>query len=158
MLVGLFLALGAVFVVTGFAIAGINASGSNGTIARQSAFASVDAAHTTLAHQLKSFETKTQACRSDPHPLACVTEQDQRASQAFGQFAAALQAMQFPPVGDADARRLYTESVLAQQIFSKLAQVSSGAEYQQTIASSGMRSVLNKFDQDYRNLAHDLGF
>jgi hypothetical protein len=57
----------------------------------------------------------------------------------------------------AAADRVQSDASLASRDFSRLAAVTSPAQYQQVVASTGLESLLVRFDSDYRTLGNTLG-
>ena len=57
----------------------------------------------------------------------------------------------------AAADQVRSDASLASSDFARLAAVTSPAQYQQVVASTGLESLLGRFDNDYRALGNTLG-
>jgi hypothetical protein len=153
-LVSMFLALGVLLLVAVAVIIGITAS-SNNSLTRAAAAISVESSFATLDTTLSSFSTKTAACRGK---LRCITGLDQQMSQAFTTFGQGIRNISMPsPAATAAADRVTSDATQASHDFQRLAQVTSVSQYQQVVASAGLRPLLNQFDTDYQNLGRALG-
>jgi hypothetical protein len=155
-LVTLFLVLGVLFVIGYIALFSVIAatSGNNG-VTRAEATISVESSFATLSSTLSTFDTKVSACQGK---LSCVNQADAEMSQAFGTFARDMSGKSMPDAAStAAADRVRSDASLASTDFARLAAVTSPAQYQQVVASTGLESLLGRFDADYRALGHTLG-
>ncbi len=155
-LVTLFLVLGVIFVVAYVVLIAVVAatSGNNG-VTRAEAAISVEASFASLSSTLSTFDAKVQSCQGK---LSCVNHADRQMSQAFGTFAQAMSGKSMPDAAStAAADQVRSDASLASHDFARLAAVTSGAQYQQVVASTGLESLLGRFDQDYQSLGHTLG-
>ncbi|HVC68789.1 MAG TPA: DUF4389 domain-containing protein [Acidimicrobiales bacterium] len=118
--------------------------------------AQVQNAYRSLQTSVTTYRTQTSACQGSASALSCVTSADQTVSEAFGTFVRQMQSISMPASASASATALTTDGTNAQQIFEQLASSNSAAQYQQNYTSSNIAQVLNKFDQDYRNLTDAL--
>ena len=155
-LVTLFLVLGAVALVGYVVLIGVVAatSGNNG-VTRAEAAISVESSFATLSSTLSTFDSKVSACQGR---LSCVNKADAQMAQAFGTFAQQMSGKSMPDAAStAAADRLRSDASLASSDFARLAAVTSPAQYQQVVASTGLESLLGRFDNDYRALGNTLG-
>jgi hypothetical protein len=155
-LVTLFLVLGVVAVVGYVVLITVVAatSGSNG-VTRAEAAISVEGSFATLSSTLSSFDSKVSACQGK---LSCVNKVDAQLSRAFGTFARDMSGKSMPDsASTAAADKVRSDASLASTDFAKLAAVTSPAQYQQVVASTGLESLLVHFDSDYRTLGNTLG-
>ena len=155
-LVTLFLVLGVVAVVGYVVLITVVAatSGSNG-VTRAEAAISVEGSFATLSSTLSTFDSKVSACHGN---LSCVNKVDAEMSRGFGTFAQDMSGKSMPDsASTAAADRVQSDASLASRDFSRLAAVTSAAQYQQVVASTGLESLLVRFDSDYRALGSALG-
>jgi hypothetical protein len=155
-LVTLFLVLGVVALV-GYAvlIGVIAATSGNNSVTRAEATISVESSFATLSSTLSTFDSKVSGCQGK---LACVNKADAQMAQAFGTFAQQMKGKSMPDAAStAAADQLRSDASLASSDFARLAAVTSPAQYQQVVASTGLESLLGRFDSDYRALGHTLG-
>jgi hypothetical protein len=150
-LLGLFLGLGVVLFV-GYLVAGIAIGSShNGTVSRAEATISVEASFAKLSSTLSAFDSKVTGCQGK---LSCVNKVDAQMSGAFSNFAQDMSGISMPDsTSSAAAARVQADAAQAGRDFSKLSTASSVSQYQQIVVSTGLESLLHKFDADY----HDLG-
>ena len=155
-LVTLFLVLGVILVVGyGVLIAVIASTSGNNTVTRAEATISVEAAFATLSSTLSGFDSKVAACQGR---LSCVNRVDAQMSQAFGKFAQDMHAISMPSGASAAAAdQIQSDANQASQDFTRLSKVTSAAEYQQVVASTGLEPLLRRFDADYQALGTALG-
>jgi Domain of unknown function (DUF4389) len=155
-LVTLFLVLGVILVVGyGVLIAVIAATSSNNTVTRAEATISVEAAFATLSSTLSGFDSKVAACQGQ---LSCVNKVDAQMSQAFGRFAGDMNGISMPTgASAAAAARVRSDASQASDGFTRLSKVTTAAQYQQVVASSGLETLLRRFDADYQDLGTTLG-
>ena len=154
-LVGLFLVLGVVFLVGYFVLIAVIAatSGGNG-VTRAEAAISVESSFATLSGTLSTFDSKVSACQDK---LSCVNKTDAQMSRAFRTFAQDMSGKSMPGAAStAAADRVQSDASLASSDFARLAAVTSPAQYQQVVASTGLESLLGRFDNDYRTLGDTL--
>jgi Domain of unknown function (DUF4389) len=153
-LVALFLVLGVVFLVGYFVLISVIAatSGSN-TVTRAQAAISVESSFARLSGTLSTFDSKVSACQGK---LSCVNKADGQMSQAFGRFARDMNGIAMPSASTAAAARVRSDASLASSGFARLAAVTSPAQYQQVVASTGLESLLGRFDHDYQALGDTL--
>ena len=79
-------------------------------------------------------------------------------AQAFGTFAQEMSGKSMPDAAStAAADQVRSDASLASSGFARLAAVTSPAQYQQVVASTGLESLLGRFDNDYRALGNTLG-
>ena len=155
-LVTLFLVLGAVALVGYVVLIGVVAatSGNNG-VTRAEAAIWVESSFATLSSTLSTFDSKVSACQGR---LSCVNKADAQMAQAFGTFAQEMSGKSMPDAAStAAADQLRSDASLASSDFARLAAVTSPAQYQQVVASTGLESLLGRFDNDYRALGNTLG-
>jgi hypothetical protein len=152
----LFLVLGVVLLVAYVVVIGVVAatSGNNG-VSRAEAAISVESSFATLSSTLSTFDSKVQGCQGR---LSCVNQADTQMAQAFGRFAQDMSGKSMPDAAStAAADQVRSDASLASTDFARLAAVTSPAQYQQVVASTGLESLLGRFDSDYQNLGHTLG-
>ena len=155
-LVTLFLVLGVVLLVGYVVLFTVIAatSGSNG-VSRAEAAISVESSYAALSSTSSAFDAKVSACQ---HSLSCVNKADAQMSQAFGRFAQDMRGKSMPDAAStAAADRVESDASQASTGFARLAAVTSPAQYQQVVASTGLESLLAHFDNDYRALGSTLG-
>jgi hypothetical protein len=129
-------------------------SGSNG-VSRAEAAISVESSFATLSSTLSTFDSKVSACQGT---LSCVNQADAQMAQAFGTFAQDMKGKSMPDAAStAAAGQVRSNASLASSDFARLAAVTSPAQYQQVVASTGLESLLGRFDEDYRALGNTLG-
>jgi hypothetical protein len=150
-LLGLFLALGVVLFV-GYLVVGIAIGTSkNSTVTRAEAAFSVQTSFAKLSSTLSAFDSKVSGCQGK---LSCVNKVDAQMSGAFSNFAQDMSGISMPDgASSAAAARVQGDAAQAGRDFSKLSTAGSVSQYQQIVVSTGLESLLHKFDADY----HDLG-
>lgn len=152
-LVTLFLVLGVVLLVGYVAVIAVATSGNNG-VSRAEATISVESSFATLSGTLSTFDSKVQGCQGR---LSCVNHADTQMAQAFGRFAQDMSGKSMPDAAaTAAADQVRSDASLASTDFARLAAVTSPAQYQQVVASTGLESLLGRFDSDYQSLGHTL--
>ena len=157
-LVGVFLALGALFIVVGIVLGAIGGSTNmpgQTQVSKAAAAIRVEGSYSTLSTALTSFQSKTSACNGS---LSCVTAQDTTIAQAFGTFAQAMRGISMPsgaPTTAAD--KVISDATAAHNDLTKLAASTSVSQYQQTVVSTGLEHQLAQFDADYLKLGKALG-
>jgi hypothetical protein len=142
-LLGLFVGLGVVFFVLQIVLIAVTGSPSN-ALTTANAISTMNTANDTLNSQVSSWESTTKACAS----LACATAADGKAATYFSGFASTLHSTAMPSGATAAANRLYSDATKAAQDLTKLSQVTSAAQYQSTVTSTGLDQTLNQFDTD----------
>ncbi len=156
-LVGVFLALGALFIVAGIVLGVI--SGSTNTpgqtqVSNATAALKVEGSYATLSTALTSFQSKTSTCNGS---LTCVTAQDTTVAQAFGTFAQAMRGISMPAGAPTTAaNKVIADATAARNDLTKLAASTSVSQYQQTVVSTGLEHQLTQFDADYLKLGKAL--
>ena len=148
--------LGVVFAVGYVVLISVVAatSGNNG-VTRAEAAISVESSFATLSSTLSTFDAKVSACQGK---LSCVNKADAEMSRAFGTFAQEMRGKSMPGAAStAAADRVRSDASLASSDFARLAAVTSPAQYQQVVASTGLESLLGRFDHDYQSLGDTLG-
>ena len=148
--------LGVVFLIGYVALVTVVAatSGSNG-VTRAEAAISVEGSFATLSSTLSTFDSKVSACQRN---LSCVNKADAQMSRAFGAFAQDMSGKSMPDAAStAAADRVQSDASQASSGFAQLAAVTSPAQYQQVVASTGLESLLGRFDHDYQALGNTLG-
>jgi len=156
-LVGVFLALGALFIVAGIVLGVI--SGSTNTpgqtqVSNATAAIKVEGSYATLSTALTSFQSKTSTCNGS---LTCVTAQDTTVAQAFGTFAQAMRGISMPAGAPTTAaNKVIADATAARNDLTKLAASTSVSQYQQTVVSTGLEHQLTQFDADYLKLGKAL--
>ncbi|MGI8448891.1 MAG: DUF4389 domain-containing protein, partial [Streptosporangiaceae bacterium] len=155
-LIVLFLVLGAILIVGYVAlIAGIASTSGNNTVNRAEATISVEAAFARLSTTLSGFDTKVAACSGK---LTCVNKVDKQMSVAFGTFAQNVDGISMPSSrSSAAADRVRSDANQASAGFLRLSAVTSAAQYNQVVASTGLEALLRRFDADYQALGTTLG-
>jgi len=155
-LIVLFLVLGAVFTVGYIALsAGVASSSGNNTVTRAEATISVEAAFARLSTTLSGFDSKVAACSGK---LTCVNKVDKQMSVAFGTFARNMDGISMPgAASSAAADRVRSDANQASAGFLRLSAVTSAAQYNQVVASTGLEANLKRFDADYQALGTTLG-
>jgi hypothetical protein len=152
-LVVLFLVLGSLFwvgwgVAYGTLIAtAVNQASHVSTV--NNAIDKLNSSYGTLNGNLSQWQSAVAACDQN---LTCVTKQDSKAAAYFSAFASVLSATPMPSGASAAAARLQSDATAAAQAFTRLSQATTVAQYQSTFASSGLRQLLGRFDQDYNAL------
>ena len=148
--------LGVVFAVGYIALISVVAatSGNNG-VTRAEATISVESSFAALSSTLSTFDAKVSACQGK---LSCVNKADAQMSRAFGTFAQDMSGKSMPDAAStAAADRVQSDASQASSDFARLAAVTSPAQYQRVVASTGLESLLGRFDDDYRALGNTLG-
>jgi hypothetical protein len=155
-LIVLFLVLGAIFAVGYIALsAGVASSSGNNTVTRAEATISVEAAFARLSTTLSGFDSKVAACSGK---LTCVNKVDKQMSVAFGTFARNMDGISMPgAASSAAADRVRSDANQASAGFLRLSAVTSAAQYNQVVASTGLEANLKRFDADYQALGTSLG-
>ena len=155
-LIVLFLVLGAIFAVGYIALsAGVASSSGNNTVTRAEATVSVEAAFARLSTTLSGFDSKVAACSGK---LTCVNQVDKQMSVAFGTFARNMGSISMPgAASSAAADRVRSDANQASAGFLRLSAVTSAAQYNQVVASTGLEANLKRFDADYQALGTSLG-
>ena len=133
----------------------VAATSSNNSVTRAEATISVEGSFATLSSTLSGFDAKVTACQGK---LSCVNKADAEMSRAFGTFAQEMRGKSMPGAAStAAADRVRSDASLASSDFARLAAVTSPAQYQQVVASTGLESLLGRFDHDYQSLGDTLG-
>ncbi len=132
-----------VFFVLQIVLIAVTGSPSN-ALTTANAISTMNTANDTLNSQVSSWESTTKACAS----LACATAADGKAATYFSGFASTLHSTPMPSGATAAANRLYSDATKAAQDLTKLSQVTSAAQYQSTVTSTGLDQTLNQFDTD----------
>ena len=155
-LVTLFLVLGVILLVGyGVLIAVIASASGNNTVTRAEATISVEAAFATLSSTLSGFDSKVAACQGR---LSCVNKVDAQMSGAFGRFAQDMKSISMPSGASAAAAdQIRSDANQASDDFMRLSKVTSAAQYQQVVATTGLEALLRRFDADYQALGTTLG-
>jgi hypothetical protein len=155
-LIVLFLVLGVIFTVGYIALsAGLASSSGNNTVTRAEATISVEAAFARLSTTLSGFDSKVAACSGK---LTCVNQVDKQMSVAFGTFARNMDGISMPgAASSAAADRVRSDANQASAGFLRLSAVTSAAQYNQVVASTGLEANLKRFDADYQALGTTLG-
>ena len=155
-LVTLFLVLGVILLVGyGVLIAVIASTSGNNTVTRAEATISVEAAFATLSSTLSGFDSKVAACQGR---LSCVNKVDAQMSGAFGRFAQDMKSISMPSGESAAAAdQIRSDANQASDDFMRLSKVTSAAQYQQVVATTGLEALLRRFDADYQALGATLG-
>jgi hypothetical protein len=155
-LIVLFLVLGVILTVGYVAlIAGVASSSGNNTVSRAEATISVEAAFARLSTTLSGFDSKVAACSGK---LTCVNKVDKQMSVAFGTFARNMDGISMPgAASSAAADRVRADANQASAGFLRLSAVTSAAQYNQVVASTGLEANLKRFDADYQALGTTLG-
>jgi hypothetical protein len=155
-LIVLFLVLGVIFTVGYIALsAGLASSSGNNTVTRAEATVSVEAAFARLSTTLSGFDSKVAACSGK---LTCVNQVDKQMSVAFGTFARNMDGISMPgAASSAAADRVRSDANQASAGFLRLSAVTSAAQYNQVVASTGLEANLKRFDADYQALGTTLG-
>ena len=155
-LVTLFLVLGVILAVGYVVLISVAAAtSSNNSVTRAEATISVESSFATLSSTLSTFDSKVSACQGK---LSCVNKADAEMSRAFGTFAQEMGGKSMPDAAStAAADRVRSDASLASSDFARLAAVTSPAQYQQVVASTGLESLLGRFDNDYQSLGDTLG-
>src|ERR1700722_17840336 len=155
-LIVLFLVLGAIFAVGYIALsAGVASSSGNNTVTRAEATISVEAAFARLSTSLSGFDSKVAACSGK---LTCVNKVDKQMSVAFGTFARNMGSISMPgAASSAAADRVRSDANQASAGFLRLSAVTSPAQYNQVVPSTGLEANLKRFDADYQALGTSLG-
>jgi hypothetical protein len=155
-LLGLFIAVGLVTAAGYGAGMGVLFSSAASKATSANAINQVSASYQTLSSALVSYENTTAGCKSNAHPLACVTTADKQAASALSTFANAVHATPMPSGSAAAASTLESDATRAAQIFTQLGESTTIPQYQSTAASSGLQQVLTQFDTDYSALGTSL--
>jgi hypothetical protein len=116
---------------------------------------SVEAAFARLSTTLSGFDSKVAACSGR---LSCVNRVDKEMSVAFGTFAQNVDGIAMPSsASSAAADRVRSDANQASAGFLRLSAVTSAAQYNQVVASTGLEALLKRFDTDYQALGTTLG-
>ena len=135
--------------------AGVASSSGNNTVTRAEATISVEAAFARLSTTLSGFDSKVAACSGK---LTCVNKVDKQMSVAFGTFARNMDGISMPgATSSAAADRVRSDANQASAGFLRLSAVTSAAQYNQVVASTGLEANLKRFDADYQALGATLG-
>jgi hypothetical protein len=155
-LIVLFLVLGAILMAGYVAlIVGVASTSGNSAVNRAEATISVEAAFSRLSTTLSSFDSKVAACSGK---LSCVNQVDKQMSVAFGTFAQNVRGISMPSsASSAAADRVRSDANQASAGFLRLSAVTSAAQYNQVVASTGLEGLLKRFDTDYQALGSTLG-
>jgi len=146
--------VGVLGIVAYVALVSVIASSGN-TVTRAEATISVEAAFATLSTTLSGFDSKVAACQGK---LSCVNKVDQQMSAAFGTFAQDMKGISMPDAASSAASaRVRSDANQVTTDFLRLSAVTSPAQYQQVVASTGLESLLRRFDADYQALGTTLG-
>ncbi len=146
--------VGVLGIVAYVALVSVIASSGN-TVTRAEATISVEAAFATLSTTLSGFDSKVAACQGK---LSCVNKVDKQMSVAFGTFGQNINGISMPSAASsAAAGRVRSDANQASAGFLRLSEVTSAAQYQQVVASTGLESLLRRFDADYQALGTTLG-
>jgi hypothetical protein len=154
-LVGLFLALGVVFVI-GYTVLIIVVVGlaANSTVTRNNAITQVQASYRTLNGTLSTFQAKSTACGPN---LQCVTAVDRQAGQAFAAFGTSVGHTDMPDTATTKAAsQLASASLAAGHLFQRLGSATSVAQYEAIVSSSNIQQVVGQVGLDYQNLGNQL--
>jgi hypothetical protein len=153
-LVSMFLAIGVLVLVLYAVLIGVAVSSSN-TVSKATAALSVEGAYASLSTTVASFDSNVSGCGGK---LSCVNRVDARMSQAFRNFGSNLHGVAMPtPASGAASATVQSDANQIATDFQRLSAASSVSQYQQTVASTGLEGLLNRFDTDYRSLGRALG-
>ncbi len=125
----------------------VNQAGNVSTV--NNAIDKLNSSYSTLNGNLSQWQSAVAACDQN---LTCVTKQDSKAAAYFSAFASVLSATPMPSGASAAAARLQSDATAAAQAFTRLSQATTVAQYQSTFTGSGLRQLLDRFDQDYNAL------
>ena len=151
-LVVFFLVLGAVALVACIVvtIVVVNMAGSRANAVNQ-----VSQAHTSLVKKVHALQAETAACQTN---ISCVTKLDGKAADDFLSFNSTLSSTAMPDSASAAAsQKLQQDTSRIAADLRSLSHATSGSQYQQTLASSGLQQALTQFDADYQQLGVALG-
>jgi hypothetical protein len=152
-LIGLFIALGALFIVGYVALIVVLVGGSSGTLTRAEAIIRVQSADITLSRTLTAFPAKTSACASSQQPLKCVTNLDKQVASAFDTFGNTVQSTSMPSAtASTAAGQLASAAAQAGQVFQRLGSATSVAQYQNLANGSNIQQIVDQVSQDYQHL------
>ena len=153
-LVGMFLAIGVLVLVLYAVLIGVAVSSDN-TVSKATAALSVEGAYASLSTTVATFDSNVSGCGGK---LSCVNRVDARMSQAFRKFGSNLHGVAMPtPASGAASATVQSDANQIATDFQRLSAASSVSQYQQTVASTGLEGLLNRFDTDYRSLGRALG-
>jgi hypothetical protein len=154
-LVGLFVALGAIGLVAYIVVIIVAGTSGNTAAQRANAITQVSHSHSVLVGAMGALQQQAAACQTN---ATCVTKEDSRAANAFLAFNSALRVTPMPD-GAASAASLSLQRDIARAAadFRSLSTATSGSQYQQMLASSGLQQTLTKFNADYQRLGVALG-
>jgi hypothetical protein len=145
--------LGALLIVG--VIAGTASTAGNSTVNQAETAISVEAVFARLSTTLSGFDSKVAACSGR---LSCVNRVDKEMSVAFGTFAQNVDGIAMPSsASSAAADRVRSDANQASAGFLRLSAVTSAAQYNQVVASTGLEALLKRFDTDYQALGTTLG-
>jgi len=151
-LVVFFLVLGAVALVACIVvtIVVVNMAGSRANAVNQ-----VSQAHTSLVKKVNEVQAERAACQAN---ISCVTKLDGNAADDFLAFNSTLSSTAMPDSASAAAsQKLQQDTSRIAADLRSLSHATSGSQYQQTLASSGLQQALTQFDADYQQLGVALG-
>lgn len=154
LLAGLF--LGAVVLVIAAVVIAVVmvVTAVRGPSPRAKAMAAVVLAHQDLAGTMSSVQAKAAACQTN---LPCVTRQYAREEKAFAAFGAALRHAATPDgAASAASARLRQDTARLAADFRALSAATSGRQFQELIASSGVMPQQARFTADYQWLVRAL--
>ncbi len=152
-LVGFFLGLGAAGLIA-YVVVLVLVVGSAGS--RASAISDVNQAHTTLVQTLNQLQTQVSACSATD--VRCVGRQYAKAADAFDAFSSSLAGTSMPDsASQAASSRLQQDSTRIAADYRRLATATSVLQFEQIMASSGLRDTLIHFEGDYQQLGAALG-
>lgn len=156
-LVTVFIALGVVFLaalLSSWAAIIITAdNGASNAITASDAIRQVNAGYVTLGDKLATLDQAMANCDQN---LTCVTGQDAIAARAFSAFSRQLAATAVPAGAEAAKAKLSADVTATGNDYAQLGRSTTVAQYQSTVASTGVLQMANAADADYRALIKTL--
>lgn len=156
-LVTVFIALGVVFLaalLSSWAAIIVSAdNGASNAITASDAINQVSTAYVTLGDKLATLDQAMANCDQN---LTCVTGQDALAARAFSAFSGQLAAVAVPAGAEAAKAKLSADVTATGNDYAQLGRSTTVAQYQSTVASTGVLQMANAADADYRALIKTL--
>jgi hypothetical protein len=117
------------------------------------AISRMNAAYSTLTTNLASWQGALNACDGN---LSCVTKQDVAAAAYFTAFDSKLKSTSVPANAATARARLIADTDAAARDYTQLSKATSVAQYQSTLAGSGLQQTEANFTTDYAALVEAL--
>jgi hypothetical protein len=152
-LVGLFMALGLVFLAGYVVLIVVLISNSSSTLTRQQAITQVQAAQAQANVTLTKYSAQISACNSAPDALHCATSLDKQAASALGTFASTIKSLSMPSAAaSAAAGQLADAATSSQQAFARLSTATSLSQYESIQSSVNFTQLSGQLSQQFQAL------